>query len=282
MTLRSESNTENFIEVKADEKVPILVRTLGHTVNRIQQHLKDLPDEKNAQDFIRVATEERLDRLDGNTDARILPEAMAWVRFEMQQLLNHGLRIAQAIGILDDTIRQADVDQAAVLDRLSGTLTRSPVGESKHRPRFVVVNTNAKDGPACDTDMLKNAKAATYYDQWQRLLENNVKEGDTVFLYRSGNGFVAVGTADDKPHRDRIPWEASEEKTQSFVKLRDFVHMASAVTAAEAKKIMGYNAIFKRTVLVLPDDAGAALAAHMHQVAEWERDAGTPPSFISQ
>ncbi|MGA2961395.1 MAG: hypothetical protein ABSD96_06960, partial [Candidatus Korobacteraceae bacterium] len=60
-----------------------------------------------------------------------------------------------------------------------------------------ILNTNVKNDTADHEDMLKNKKAAVYFAPWKYKIEQ-LARGDTVFLYQSGVGIVAMGRASGK------------------------------------------------------------------------------------
>lgn len=60
-----------------------------------------------------------------------------------------------------------------------------------------ILNTNYGNDPADDKDMIDKQKAVAYLDPWKRNIEK-LKKSDRVFLYRSGQGIVALRTASGK------------------------------------------------------------------------------------
>ena len=59
---------------------------------------------------------------------------------------------------------------------------------------YYILNTDYRSDPKNHEDMLKNRKAAAYSTPWKYKIER-LSKGDTVFLYQSGAGIVAVGKA---------------------------------------------------------------------------------------
>lgn len=122
---------------------------------------------------------------------------------------------------------------------------------------FFILNTNYSNDPDDHEDMLKNKKAAAYHDPWKYKIEQ-IGEGDTVFLYKSGTGIVAIGTGSGVVLKSKHRPTGGPEDQYSM-KLRGFFHVAPPLAAAEIKDITGNNYSFRGTMFGIDADAGHTL-----------------------
>ncbi len=123
---------------------------------------------------------------------------------------------------------------------------------------YYILNTNCANNPECDKDMIDNKKAAAYLDPWKRNIEK-LKKGDTVFLYRSGEGIVAMGIASGKREKKSYPGREEPEDDEYFMKLDKFRKLKQPLPAAEIKKITGVNYRFMSTMFAVDKDSGDKL-----------------------
>lgn len=74
----------------------------------------------------------------------------------------------------------------------------SPIeGYLEYEGNNYVLNTNYSNNKNHTDDMINEQKAAAYYPGWREKI-GKLQRGDTVFLYKSGYGIIAYGTADGK------------------------------------------------------------------------------------
>jgi hypothetical protein len=122
-----------------------------------------------------------------------------------------------------------------------------------------ILNTNYGNDPADDKDMIDKQKAAAYLDPWKRNIEK-LKKGDRIFLYRSGAGIVAVGTAsgklEKKPHGEQEDGEYS-------MKLEKFRELKKPLPASEIKKITGIDYRFMSTMFGIDRESSDKLWMHI-------------------
>ena len=123
---------------------------------------------------------------------------------------------------------------------------------------YYILNTNIRNSPEDHDDMLKNRKAAAYFDPWKFKIERLAK-GDVIFLYQSGIGIVALGEADGKLLK--LPYHGNPENPDEeySMKLQRFQTIALPLTAAEIKKITGVNHVFMGTMFGLDVESGKAV-----------------------
>ena len=127
---------------------------------------------------------------------------------------------------------------------------------------YYVLNTNFRRYPAGHEDMLTTGKAAAYFTPRKYKIER-LNRGDVVFLYQSGRGIVAVGTASgalDKRAYHGNPDHAEEEYS---MKLNRFHRLDTPVSAAEVKEVTGNNHSFRGTMFGLGDESGQRLYQHI-------------------
>jgi len=108
--------------------------------------------------------------------------------------------------------------------------------------------------------MLENHEAAAFYTGWKENI-SHLKEGDTVYLYQSGVGFVASGVVTGKLITSE--YEGTPEAKYSK-KLSDFKTGFRAITAKEFKSLTNGGANFLRTMI--------QLNLHQQQVLDAEID----------
>lgn len=114
-----------------------------------------------------------------------------------------------------------------------------------------VLNTNSKNDPNCDKEMLSEGKAAAYNTGWKEKIKKLQKD-DWVFLYRSGEGIVAYGKADGKLNKkDRYGVKEYEYN----MNLNSFSLVDPPISAAEMKKIAGYGFNFRQTLFSISEEA---------------------------
>lgn len=123
---------------------------------------------------------------------------------------------------------------------------------------YYILNTNYANNPECDKDMVDNQKAAAYYDPWKRNIER-LKKGDKVFLYRSGEGIVAMGIASGKREKKPYPGCKEPEDDEYFMKLDKFKKLIRPLPAAEIKRITEVNYRFMSTMFAVDKDSGDRL-----------------------
>jgi hypothetical protein len=123
---------------------------------------------------------------------------------------------------------------------------------------YYILNTNYAFNPECDKDMVDNQKAAAYYDPWKRNIER-LKKGDKVFLYRSGEGIVAMGIASGKREKKPYPGCKEPEDNEYFMKLDKFKKLIRPLPAAEIKRITEVNYRFMSTMFAVDKDSGDRL-----------------------
>ena len=121
---------------------------------------------------------------------------------------------------------------------------------------YFIVNTNFSNNKKDDRDMLKEKKAAAFFDPWKKLIKR-IQPGDRVFLYRSGTGIVARGIAKSrykkKAYHDK-PKYADEEY---YVELKKFRICKSPLTPSDIIEITGINYRFMKTCFAIAKESGA-------------------------
>lgn len=128
-----------------------------------------------------------------------------------------------------------------------------------HGENFYVVNTNRNNHEDDDRDMITNKKVAAYYEPWKFKIAR-LKKNDHVFLYRSGSGIVAFGTADGKLVKAPYHCNPKEADQEYFMGLRNFNVVEPPITAANIKVITeNPGLVFRQTMFSLDQKSGANL-----------------------
>ncbi|MGD0921676.1 MAG: EVE domain-containing protein [Terriglobia bacterium] len=120
--------------------------------------------------------------------------------------------------------------------------------------RFYILNTNTAHDDQHHRVMLEKHKAIAAYNAKGGI--EQLQKGDTVFLYRSGHGIVAVGTVSGK--LERRSYQEDEEYSRQ---LAEFRYVSPPISAAEIKEITRKNWIFRPTIFGLDRESGKKLQA---------------------
>ena len=127
---------------------------------------------------------------------------------------------------------------------------------------FYILNTNYGNTPADDEDMINNQKVAAYFHPWKRNIEK-LKRDDKVFLYRSGQGIIAMGIASGKLEKKPYHGEEEHRNEEYCMKLNKFKKLMQPLPAAEIKTITGVNYRFMSTMFAIDKDSGDKLWQHI-------------------
>lgn len=127
---------------------------------------------------------------------------------------------------------------------------------------FYILNTNYSNDPADHEDMLQNRKAAVYFAPGKYKIER-LSKGDTVFLYQSGVGVVAMGRASGKLEKAAYHGDPKHKDEEYFRNLERFQRVDPPVPAAKIKEVTRTNHRFLGTMFSLDADSGAALIGHI-------------------
>jgi hypothetical protein len=107
-------------------------------------------------------------------------------------------------------------------------------------------------------DMSRTKKAAAYFSPWKRKIEQ-LSKGDTVFLYQSGVGIVAMGKASGKLRKTAYHGEDKHADEEYYMTLDRFRMVNPPVSAAEIKEITSANYSFRGTMFSMDAESGDAL-----------------------
>lgn len=120
-------------------------------------------------------------------------------------------------------------------------------GKSLFGKRYFMLNTNYNNNKSAHMSMLENHEAAAFYTGWKENI-SHLKEGDTVYLYQSGVGFVASGVVTGELIISE--YEGTPEAKYSK-KLSNFKTGFKAITAKDFKSLTNSGANFLRTMVQL-------------------------------
>ncbi len=131
---------------------------------------------------------------------------------------------------------------------------------------YYVLNTNKSNSEEDDKYMLQEQKAAAFFTPWKQNIEK-FQKGDVVFLYRSGEGIIAVGTASGEVVKRDYQNNSEHPEEEYCQYLADFKHIGQPLNATKIKAITGTNHVFHKVMFSLDDDAGRKLYGHMTGIA---------------
>jgi len=127
-----------------------------------------------------------------------------------------------------------------------------PYGEAGS---YRVLNTSHHNNPLDDSYMLGEHRAAAFFDPWKHRIEI-IEPGDIVFLYRNGEGIVAMGQAAG-PLRKRAYQGNPEHPDEEFYRdLQPFQRVIPSASAGEIKDVTGHTYSFRGTLFTLGVDEG--------------------------
>jgi hypothetical protein len=123
---------------------------------------------------------------------------------------------------------------------------------------FYMLNTNYGNSPEDHEEMLRNRKAAAYFDPWKFKIER-LERGDVVFLYQVGVGIVAYGRVAGKLIKAPYHGNPEEQDEEYSKKLDPFKLLAPPLSAEEIRRITGTNHSFRGTMFALDAVSGEKL-----------------------
>jgi len=129
---------------------------------------------------------------------------------------------------------------------------------------FFILNTNYNNDPDDHEDMINNQKAAAYFDPWKYKIDQ-LSKGDTVFLYQSGVGVVAMGKASGNLEKDSYQGDPQYDGEEHFMILHSFTSISPPLTASKITKITATNYVFRGTMFSIDEESGNRLVAHINR-----------------
>lgn len=114
------------------------------------------------------------------------------------------------------------------------------------RKKFML-NTNFNNDKSSHFAMLEEQEAAAFYKGWKEYI-CNLAEGDKVYLYQSGVGFIASGTVTGDLLKGEYHGKADEKYSK---KLKDFKIGFKAISAKDFKTLTNSGTNFRMTMVEL-------------------------------
>ena len=102
---------------------------------------------------------------------------------------------------------------------------------------FFLLNTNKTNSVIDHNLIIKENIAAAFEDNYIGKI-NKIKKDDIVFLYESGTGIIAYGTATGEIIGEPEPYKINH-KSMRYQKLNDFKLLTKPLTAKDARQILG-------------------------------------------
>ena len=127
---------------------------------------------------------------------------------------------------------------------------------------FYVLNTNYNNDAADHDDMINNKKAAAYFDPWKKKIDR-ISRGDTVFLYQSGVGIVAMGKASGRLQKAPYQGDPRNKDQEHFRTLHPFQQIVPPLSASEIKKITATNYSFRGTMFSIDEESANKLLEYV-------------------
>ena len=142
--------------------------------------------------------------------------------------------IKETISILEESSKNSEADEPEGAKSLFGT-------------RCFMLNTNYNNDRSAHISMLENHEAAAFYTGWKENI-SHLKEGEKVYLYQSGVGFVASGVVTGELIKSEYKGKPEAKYSK---KLSDFKTGFKAISAKEFKSLTKGGANFLKTMVQL-------------------------------
>ena len=113
-----------------------------------------------------------------------------------------------------------------------------------------ILNTNKQSNPKYTEEMLTESKAAAYYPGWREKIQK-FQKGDIVFLYESGKGIRAYGSADGVLHKKDCDGYKDYEY---YMHLDNFVVLEQPLSASKMKEVTGHGFNFRQTLFSISEE----------------------------
>ena len=145
-----------------------------------------------------------------------------------------------------------DSENSFLLEMSRYTTTDNPYEDVASK--YFILNTNHRNNPADQDDMLRLQKAAAYFSPWKRKIDQ-LSPGDMVFLYQSGSGIVGCGTVSGS--REKAPYRGNPNypEEEYFVRLIRFQRVDPPLPASVIKTISGRNYSFRGTMFSIDEES---------------------------
>lgn len=132
---------------------------------------------------------------------------------------------------------------------------------------FFILNTNYANDPADHADMVGQKKAAAYFNPWKHKIDR-LNKGDTVFLYQSSVGIVAMGRASGKLETAPYQGDPNDADEEHFMTLEAFRKIDPPLSASEIKTITKRKFVFMRNLFSVDEESGDLLCKHINNRTE--------------
>lgn len=132
----------------------------------------------------------------------------------------------------------------------------SPIeGYLEYENNTYLLNTNFSNNQSHTDEMLQEEKAAAYYPGNREKIQK-LQKGDLVFLYKSGAGIIAYGTASGKLRKRVCDGHADYE---FYMKLEDFKKLKNPLSASDMKSLSGQGFNFRQTMTSISSNCATKL-----------------------
>ena len=123
------------------------------------------------------------------------------------------------------------------------------------KTKYFMLNTNFNNDKSAHLDMLENQEVAAFYKGFREKI-CKLSEGDIVYLYQSGVGFIASGTVTGELLKNDYKGKKDGKYSK---KLKDFKFGFKAISARDFKKLTNSGANFRTTLVKLTLEQGSEL-----------------------
>lgn len=157
------------------------------------------------------------------------------------------------------------VERSLLTDEVTDQMVKEHENDEERslNGKIFMLNTNYNNDKDSHFEMLKNHEAAAFCKGWKEYI-CQLSKGDTVYLYQSGVGIVAVGTVSGNLEMSTYDGIANDKYAKA---LKDFKTGFKAISARQFKEITGGGANFRRTMVEMTSGQANAVAKEIEKLS---------------
>jgi hypothetical protein len=130
-----------------------------------------------------------------------------------------------------------------------------------------IINTNNLHRPQDEIEMIENQMFGAFCENSKKI--DRINGGDTVFLYKKGQGIIAYGQATGVVEvKDRIRPENNELVVNGshYQKFSNFTKLRKPLTASGIKEALERYVAFNQTIFRLRSNEGERIITYLKQI----------------
>jgi len=204
--------------------------------------------------FKQFLEEEIFNQIDESTSSPISIRLPNYLNNELDEIMG----AMEEIGIMNKSKNELILEfiKAGIFDlndflhqKDKKILNVETIKNTKRTHKSFMVNTNFNNNKDSHFDMLRNKEVAAFYTGWKEQMYN-LQEGDTVYLYQSGVGFVARGLVSSDVKISEFENHKNEKYSRD---LDNLILNFKAISAKDFKKLTNSGCNFRKTLIELSE-----------------------------